>query len=187
MSDLLPHNATDAERALSEATGRVVPVPIRSLWNPATCAENLLPWLAWSVSVDEWNAAWTVSQKRGAIAASYGVHRYKGTVGAMNDALAGIGYDVGLVEWFQKTPVASQYTFSLVVTIEQVGLAAGGYNEIRDVALAVKNLRSQLTGIDVLALTSGSQWIGAAVVSGEITNLDAEPDLVVVNEETFII
>lgn len=30
------------------------PVSIRELWNPDTCPANLLPWLAWSFSVDRW-------------------------------------------------------------------------------------------------------------------------------------
>ena len=52
--DLLPANATPLERALAETTARLsdVAVPIRDLWSPENCPTELLPWLAWALSVD---------------------------------------------------------------------------------------------------------------------------------------
>ena len=54
MTSILPPNVTRAERALEGATARLddVPVPIRSMWNPATCPAFLLPWIAWGLSID---------------------------------------------------------------------------------------------------------------------------------------
>ena len=66
MNDLLPPSATKQERALALATSRVsdVPLPIRTLWNPDTCPLELLPWLAWALSVDTWDPNWSESIKR---------------------------------------------------------------------------------------------------------------------------
>ncbi|WP_247319438.1 phage tail protein I, partial [Ralstonia pseudosolanacearum] len=40
---LLPPNATPLERRAAQAGGRIerVPVPLRDLWNPATCPAEL--------------------------------------------------------------------------------------------------------------------------------------------------
>ncbi|WP_323010034.1 phage tail protein I [Paracoccus sp. (in: a-proteobacteria)] len=93
MTSLLPPNATRSERAIGAATARPVPVPVGDLWNPATCPAALLPWLAWALSVDDWDPDWSDEAKRATIAASLSVHRRKGTVWAMREALraAGLG------------------------------------------------------------------------------------------------
>ena len=118
---LLPNNATPQEVALDETIARIaaVEVPIRDLWDPATCPVEVLPWLAWAFSVDNWNPAWTEAQKRGAVAASFGVHKRKGTRGALNSAIAGIGYAATIVEWWEQTPTAAPYTFAARITVEQ--------------------------------------------------------------------
>ena len=55
---------------MSLATGRAVPVPNRQLWNPWTCPVGILPWLAWALKVDEWDAAAPEDRKRQIIADS---------------------------------------------------------------------------------------------------------------------
>lgn len=92
MSDLFPPNATAQERAISEAIDRTVPVVVREVWNPDTCPSDLLPWLAWAFSVDEWDSGWSDEVKRAAIAASVSIHRKKGTLWAVRTALENIGY-----------------------------------------------------------------------------------------------
>jgi len=69
-----------------------VPVPNATLWTPATCPAALLPWLAWALSVDEWDGTWPEERQRAVIAASVAVHRRKGTRGAVVAALAAAGY-----------------------------------------------------------------------------------------------
>jgi phage tail P2-like protein len=91
---LLPVNATQAERNLALAASRVsaVPVPMRSLYNPATCPAVALPWLAWAWSVSEWDSNWPEATKRAVIAASVAVHKIKGTPASIKAALAAAGY-----------------------------------------------------------------------------------------------
>lgn len=92
MDSLLPYNATAAERALEAAGTAAISLPIPDgLRDPWRCPAPLLPWLAWSLSVDEWSPDWTEEVKRSTIAASIMVHRRKGTVWAMRRALAAAG------------------------------------------------------------------------------------------------
>lgn len=94
MAHLLPPNATTAEIELSETTARLsVVVDIPKLWDVATCPVSLLPWLAWTLSVDEWNDSWSETVKRQLIAASYEIHSHKGTPYAIKKALLALGYD----------------------------------------------------------------------------------------------
>lgn len=117
--DLLPLNATPQERALSLATGRVVgmDIPNRELWNPHTCPVALLPWLAWALNVDDWDSNWTETQKRQILAASFIVHKLKGTVGAVKRVANSFGTTVLIEEWWQSTPQGDPHTFTATFSI----------------------------------------------------------------------
>jgi phage tail P2-like protein len=101
VTSVLPPNSTSTERALEAATRRVadLPVPVDLLWRPEDCPAPVLPWLAWALSVDDWQADWAEDRKRAAIAASVEIHRRKGTVWAIRRVLqvAGLG-DATLIE-----------------------------------------------------------------------------------------
>ncbi|UTW01235.1 phage tail protein I [Marinomonas rhizomae] len=85
MSSLLPPNSTQFERDLEQSMSRIsdVLVPIGTLWNPQTCPETHLPWLAWALSVEGWHDELTEQEKRDMIAQSADYHRRKGTKGAI--------------------------------------------------------------------------------------------------------
>lgn len=95
MSNLLPPNATRQEHALDDSLARIgaVPVELVKLWNPNTCPLDLLPWLAWALSVDEWDESWSEAQKRATVVASYEVHSHKGTPYSIKTAIQALGYD----------------------------------------------------------------------------------------------
>ncbi len=114
---LLPPNVTAEEIAQEHATSRIgeVPVDINLLWNPDACPLVFLPWLAWAMSVDEWDANWPDHQKREVIKASVRIHRRKGTAGAVKDSLAVLGGHIEVVEWFENQPKTTPHTFRLVV------------------------------------------------------------------------
>jgi phage tail-like protein len=80
--DLLPRNATPLERALASPTGRLTAIPssIEDVWRHGTCPEDLLPWLAWAMSVDFWDEDWTPERKRNLIREAFELHRKKGTL-----------------------------------------------------------------------------------------------------------
>lgn len=95
---LLPANSTLLERRLEETNGRFNPPDvIRNLWNARTCPVGLLPYLAWAMSVDEWDPQWPEERKRTAIEEADFIHRHKGTPGAIKRALAVLGHPDAIV------------------------------------------------------------------------------------------
>ncbi|MFV1498047.1 phage tail protein I [Phaeobacter sp. JH85H1] len=110
---LLPHNATVEERALEAVirAGLLPPVPLRAIWDPDTCPVELLPWLAFAFSVDEWDPSWGEAAKREVVRQSVQVHRRKGTVGAVKRALQAIGTPAEIIEWFEDG--SAPFTFKV--------------------------------------------------------------------------
>ncbi|OIX91606.1 phage tail protein I, partial [Serratia fonticola] len=84
-SRLLPVGSSPLEVAAERACAELarVPVPLRDLWNPATCPLNLLPYLAWAFSVDRWDESWSDNAKRNVVTSAFYLHRHKGTMGAV--------------------------------------------------------------------------------------------------------
>lgn len=82
---LLPASSTAWERAVEEAgaTFEMLPVPVGDIWNPETCPEHMLPWLAASLSIDLWRAEWPAWKKRQVIRESIQLARIKGTRAAL--------------------------------------------------------------------------------------------------------
>lgn len=82
---LLPRNASKFEIAGSEITGRVdhIETPLRDLWRPEDIRADLLPWLAWALSVDHWDDDWPTERKRAVVMQAIEVHRRKGTLWAI--------------------------------------------------------------------------------------------------------
>ncbi len=105
MASLLPPNATVLQRAIEDVSSQIgaVPVPIDQVRNPWTCPAHLLPWLAWSCSVDSWNSGWSEYTKRAVIAASFDVHRRKGTPYSVKTAIAAVlGHEPIIVEGLHR-------------------------------------------------------------------------------------
>ena len=94
IKSLLPPNTTPLERALERATARIgaVPFRLRDNWNARTCPVDLLPWLAWAVGVEEWDANWPEALKREVVATAREIRHKKGTPGAIKRALAALGH-----------------------------------------------------------------------------------------------
>ena len=100
---LLPPNASNVEIAVSLAASRIdaFSPPARLMWDPETVPAAFLPWLAWSLSVDNWDPTWPENVQRMFIAASVEIHRIKGTKRAIQRALDSIGFgDAVILEFF---------------------------------------------------------------------------------------
>jgi phage tail P2-like protein len=168
--DLLPPNASEEERALAETVARIsdVPILVRQTWNPDDCPADLLPWLAWAFSVDEWDNTWTEQEKRDVIKGSVYVHKKKGTIGAIDRALRPLGYLIDVIEWFETEPVATPFTFKVVVGTTGRPIDEALYGKIERLINSAKNIRSQLTSIIIKAEVRGSLFYGGATLSGEI-------------------
>ncbi|WP_313073381.1 phage tail protein I [Melaminivora sp.] len=169
---LLPPGTTALEHALEAGGARLdaLSVPLRELWSPAACPAPLLPWLAWAFSVDAWDDAWSEPQKRAAIAASYAVHRAKGTVAAVRQALRAADASARLVEWWQEQPPAAPHTFRVQVELKERGITEEALNGIERQVAAAKPVRSHFT-LTLVARTEALVRYGIAAFSGETTEV----------------
>jgi len=124
---------------------RALPHPVRTLYDAGCCPEDALPHLAWAFSVDYWNDAWSEAVKRRVIGESLPVHRVKGSVGAVRRALAGLGIDAQIEEWFAYGgPVHTFRIDAVANTVFDAGFRvdAGFVAEVGRVVDAAKPLRS---------------------------------------------
>lgn len=168
-ADLLPSNGTKAERSLSQATARMGTVPndLGKVWNPQTCPLPVLAYLAWALSVDEWDANWSETQKRAAVASSVEVHRRKGTFGAVRRAVNALGYEVSINE-----NTGEPYTFRLAVNVSSgQPVPPEAFTAIESAALRTKNARSYLAGIDTYLQSDGPLTLVALMLSGTAVSL----------------
>ncbi len=114
MSDILPPSASPLLKTLDETGERMAgfEAPFGTIWNPQTCPAELLPWLAWALSVDVWDARWPEQVRRDLIADALPVHMRKGTLGSVRRALSRLGLEVEITEWFEEG--GAPYTFRVV-------------------------------------------------------------------------
>lgn len=150
MNSLLPPNANDAEKAIEATTARMadVPVPLRDLWNPWTCPESLLPWLAWSLSIDAWKSYWPIEVKRARVATAIDIQRHKGTAKSIHDVAAAFGGAVEIQEWWQQSPPGIPHTFDMVLTLSGQGGQEATAQYVDDVIAEIdrtKPVRSHYT------------------------------------------
>ncbi|SMB82394.1 phage tail protein, P2 protein I family [Pasteurella testudinis DSM 23072] len=94
MSKLLPPNQTALEARLSAVLSQIfdIETPITALWHTRYCPVELLGWLAWSMSVDEWDDNWSEEQKRNTILEAAKLHKQKGTIASIRRVLQSAGY-----------------------------------------------------------------------------------------------
>lgn len=188
MTSLLPSNASQHERALDQSFARitVLPVPIKSVWNAKTCPVHLLPWLAWSLSVDEWHSEWPEHIQRQVIANSIPVHFKKGTVGAVKTAIKNLGVSTEFSQWFEQTPKGVPYSFEITAWAnENITPNADAildqqlYTQLHNTISNTKNTRSSFTfkigaqfGCDQLKVGSTVHAIQISRTQAQATALD---------------
>jgi len=147
MSSLLPPNATKQEVAFAEVMARTsaVPVPFAEALDPMRTSEEMLPWLAWWFSVDAWGTDWPTYVRRRTVQQSLRIHRRKGTVGALLDAIDAIGVPVEIEEWHQRNPKGAPYTFRALVDAVSTPFQEKDLQRLLQAIEDNKNLRSHMT------------------------------------------
>ncbi|WP_067519525.1 phage tail protein I [Endozoicomonas ascidiicola] len=120
MVDLLPASATRQERAVAQLDERLnnIPVLYREFWDPFKCPLDLLPYLAYQSSVDEWNNNWPEHIKRQVIDDALYQHRIKGSRLAVENAIARFGTVGHITEWWETTPKGKPHTFKVDVSAQ---------------------------------------------------------------------
>lgn len=119
MDSLLPHNATALERDIEATLSRISEIdvsPASDIWDPETCPQELLPWLAWAEGVDEWSSLWSVAVQRTVIGAQRAIRRYRGTKRAVVEAITALSGSAELKEWFEHAPVKPVHTFEIIIS-----------------------------------------------------------------------
>lgn len=93
MNSLLPPGSTSLERRLAQTCSGIsdLQVPLRDLWNPATCPVSFLPYLAQAFSVDRWDEGWTKASSAGGEGCFY-IHQHKGTTSAVRRVVEPFGF-----------------------------------------------------------------------------------------------
>ncbi len=158
MSSLLPPNATQLEKDAESISERLdaLPVDIRQLWNPDTCPANLLPWLAWALSLDAWKPYWPEAVKRQRIKDAINIQRHKGTAKSVRDVVEAFGAGLAIREWWDQTPAATSHTFEVALTIGgSVPNTAAYQQDIIDEVTRTKPVRSHFTLSAGLSLSGG--------------------------------
>lgn len=94
MSSLLPPSVTSLEKSLDEVAEKRLESSLlhRDIFNPWKCRADLLGVLAWSLGVDDWSSEMTEQQRREACASAIRIHRQRGTVASIKQALTNAGY-----------------------------------------------------------------------------------------------
>lgn len=175
MSDahLLPPNSTPQERALSATVSSAVdmPIPVRDAWNPDTCPAQLLPWLAWAFSVDEWQDGWTVEEQRAVIRNALFIHQHKGTLAALKRAVEPLGYIIQITEYRQAKDTTAPFSFALDVAVTDKGINETIYQQLEKLVNAYKNVRSYMRALTLKAEVTGVAKFAAAMMSGVDTTV----------------
>ncbi len=123
-NSLLPINASGFEQSLEQSCNRVsdVPVAIRDVWSSDTCPTDLLPYLAWAFSVDEWNSEWSETIKRRHVKNAIRIHRIKGTRGAVDRGIENFETVSSIKENFEYAGIAqAPNNFMLELPIDELG------------------------------------------------------------------
>ena len=167
---LLPPNATQFEKDLAESAAGISNIDltdISNLYNPDLCPADLLRWLAYSLQVDYWNVDWTETIKRAYLKQHLESRRIRGTAGSLKKALAALNMDITVIEWWQADPPTAPGTFTVEVDLLDEGIGADTQAEIDRIITLHKNVRSQLTVINVYQPVAGDAYAGGVLQDSE--------------------
>lgn len=178
-NSLLPPSSTAWMRSAEGAAARLsaITVALRTLWTPTTCPVDLLPYLAWALSVDRWDKDWPAERKIAAIQQSYWLHRRKGTRAAVRRVIEGMGFSATFAEWFDVGDTPG--TFRLEVDVNDAGLTPKTLDELNRLIGDAKPVSRHLAQMTIATSSHGYAWAGVAVIDGEVTTVyppGYEPD-----------
>ncbi|HDG7830224.1 TPA: phage tail protein I [Klebsiella quasipneumoniae subsp. similipneumoniae] len=178
-SSLLPPSASAWMRSAEAGTAKLsgITVAIRTLWTPTICPVDLLPYLAWALSVDRWDKNWPAERKIAAIQRSYWLHRRKGTRGAVRRVIEDMGFSATFAEWFDVGDEPG--TFRIEVDINETGLTPKTLDELDRLIQDAKPVSRHVSQLAISARVNGDICAGAALQGGEIITVypeDVEPE-----------
>ncbi|EOX6850957.1 TPA: phage tail protein I [Klebsiella pneumoniae] len=170
-SSLLPPSSTGWMRSAEGVTARLsaITIALRTLWTPTACPVDLLPYLAWALSVDRWDRDWPAARKVAAIQQSYWLHRRKGTRAAVRRVIEDMGFSATFAEWFDVGDEPG--TFRLEVDVNEVGLTPKTLDELNRLIGDAKPVSRHLSQMTISTSATGTAWVGAAIFDGEVISV----------------
>ncbi|ECX4790725.1 phage tail protein I [Salmonella enterica] len=173
-SNLLPPATTEIEGNLAETTEitREMFVPLRDLLDSQRCPADLLPWLAWVMSVDRWEPEWEEKTKRKVIADSFSAHKQKGTIAALRQVVEPFGYLIKVTEWWQES--GQPGTFRLEIGASENGIDAKTYSEMERLIADAKPVSRHLVGLNIILEAPGEMFTGGVSYIGDTVTIYAE-------------
>lgn len=158
-------------RHTEAATARLsdITVALRTLWTPDDCPTELLPYLAWALSVDRWDKDWPASRKIAAIQQSYWLHRRKGTRAAVRRVIESMGFSATFAEWFDTGDAPG--TFRLEVNVNDVGITPKTLSELNRLIGDAKPVSRHIAQLTLSVKTTGAVFVGAAINDRDYVNV----------------
>lgn len=168
---LLPPSASAWMRSAEAATARLsgITVAIRTLWTPTACPVDLLPYLAWALSVDRWDKNWPAEKKIASIQQSYWLHRRKGTRAAVRRVIEDMGFSATFAEWFDVGDEPG--TFRLEIDVNEVGLTPKTLDELNRLVADAKPVSRHMSTLTIVTQVGGDVWTGVALFDGEVISV----------------
>lgn len=185
-SSLMPSGSSAMERRLAEACSGItgLNVPLRDLWNPATCPVSFLPYLAWAFSVDRWDEGWAESVKRQVVLDAFYIHQHKGTISAIRRVVEPFGFLIRVIEWW-KTGEAPG-TFRLDIGVQDQGITEETYHELERLISDAKPCSRHLLGMSINLQVSGETRIASASYDGDDLSIyPYTPEILSVSGPTY--
>ena len=168
MNSLLPPGSSPLERRLAQTRSGIsdLQVPLRDLWNPATCPVKFLPYLAWAFSVDRWDEGWAESVKRRVVQDAFYIHQHKGTTSAVRRVVEPLGYLINVSEWWETNDPPG--TFRLDIGVLETGITEEMYYEMERLIADAKPASRHLIGLNIIQDIPGYLYTGALSYDGDI-------------------
>jgi len=177
---LLPSSASPLEDKILGSFSESLNLNLTNtdLWNPEKCPitpTDLLPYLAWAFSIEEWDESWSEEIKRRVIASSVEVHRRKGTLAALKEVFESLNLDlditITITEWFNQVPIGEAYTFKLDINPGNETLTEEYNQRLNRIISNTINARSHLQVITINLNSQGNMRFAQSLMSGESTKI----------------
>ena len=185
-SSLMPPGSSALERRLAEACSGIsgLSVPLRDLWNPATCPVGFLPYLAWAFSVDRWDESWAESVKRQVVSDAFYIHQHKGTISAIRRVVEPFGFLIRVTEWWKNGEAPG--TFRLDIGVQDQGITEETYAELERLISDAKPCSRHLLGMSINLQSGGTLFTGAGSYDGDdLTVYPYTPDIISVGGQSY--
>ena len=149
----LPPSASPLERVMEQIFFEEIALierDIKDFLDPYKCRTDLLPYLAWEMSVDDWDESWDEKTKRDVIAAAIEIHSYKGTRYALDKSIESIRQDgLSVTEWFEDKVKLRPGFFRVNLQARNSDIDESTVPQIHKAVNNAKNTRSNLESISI--------------------------------------